>query len=531
MPDAGTLTLDRVLAPPPVPTSLTGVPPASPSGSSRRVLGAAAAIVIAGTVIRFAALSTSIWFDESVTVKDVDGSFGQMLHRVVNHEASPPFYFVCLWTWRHLVGSSGADMRALSALTGSLTIALAFYVAQRRLGQRAGLILAICVAFSPSLFYYSTEMRMYGVLVLLTGIGFEAFLCASEKPTARNLSIWAVVSALALWTQYYAALAVAPEALWLAGQAWKYRPRRRGTFLAVGAVALTVIPLTYLMIYQAHRAFPYGARLLSSPWQQAQLSLHTFPTLGGIFEALVVGPAGPARALVTLVTALVFAVAFGVLRSRRLVSRRQAIRAGVLIVPAFLIVEAVIYAEIALSGRYVLPLWLPVGLGAAYALASIGRLGLGLTAVLLCAWIATIAISCLVPKFAPRDDTLGAARSLGVATTDRLIAINQPWDALAFEEYRPMTSAEAHAVVRVRELDVIAMPQPPPSEHQRPSSIGAGVPNGLHLAQVVKGSTFLVERFVAATPVSIRIDGRGLAFNASGWRFFNEPAGGRMGGL
>ena len=530
MADAGTITLDRVLAPAPP----SGVRPVSPSRSSRGVLGAAAAIVIAGSVIRFAALSTSIWFDESVSVQNVTSSFWQMLQRVVDHEASPPFYFACLWVWRHLVGSSGADWRALSALAGSLTIALAFYVAQRRLGQRAGLILAACVAFSPSLFYYSTEMRMYGVLVLLTGIGFEAFLCACEKPTARNLSVWAVVSALALWTQYYAALAVAPEALWLAAQAWKYRPRRRGTSLTIFAVALTAIPLTDLMIYQSHRAFPYGTRLLSSPWQHTELSLHTFPTLGGIFEALVVGPAGPARALLTFVTALVTAVAFGVLLSRRLVSRRQAIRAGVLIIPAFLVVEAVIHAHIAISGRYVLPLWLPVGLGAAYALASIGRLGLGLTAVLLCAWIAAIAISCLVPKFAARDDTLGAARSLGVASTDRLIAINQPWDVVAFEEYRPMTTAEAHAVVRVRELDVIAMPpagEPPPSEQQRPSAIGAGIPNGMHLAQVVKGSTFLVERFVSPRPVSIRIDEHSPAFIASVWRFFNEPAGGRMGAL
>jgi hypothetical protein len=275
MADAGTLTLDRVLEPATAPAALTGPPPVAASGSSRWVVGAAALIVMAGAAIRFAALSTSIWFDESVTVKDVNGSFGQMLHRVVNHEASPPFYFVCLWIWRHLVGDTGADLRALSALAGTLTIALAFYVARRRIGPRAGLILAACVAVSPVLVYYSTEMRMYGVLVLITGVGFEAFLCASKSPNRRNLSVWATVSLLALWTQYYAVLAVAPQAAWLITLAWKHRSRSRCTLIAVGALALPALPLVYLLPYQAHRAFPYGSQLLSSAWQRGVLSLHS----------------------------------------------------------------------------------------------------------------------------------------------------------------------------------------------------------------------------------------------------------------
>jgi hypothetical protein len=57
------------------------------------------------------------------------------------------------------------------------------------------------------------------------------------------------------------------------------------------------------------------------------------------------------------------------------------------------------------------------------------------------------------------------------------------------------------------------------------------LPKGLALAQVIRDPTFLVERFVASTPVSIRVDGRGSAFQSSYWRFLDEPAGGRMGDL
>jgi hypothetical protein len=122
-----------------------------------------------------------------------------------------------------------------------------------------------------------------------------------------------------------------------------------------------------------------------------------------------------------------------------------------------------------------------------------------------------------------------------VAARDRLIAISQPWDVLPFEEYRPSAAPETQRVVRVRELDVVAMPvagEPPPGEHERPSSTGLGpLPAGLRLVQVIRGTTFLVERFVASTPVAIRVDGHGQPFTGHYWRFLNEPAGGRMGDL
>jgi hypothetical protein len=534
MADADTLTVDRI------PATITAAPPATstPSSPSRVVLGAAALIVVIGGAIRFAALSTSIWFDEAVTVRDVSGSFGQMLHKVVNHEASPPFYFICLWLWRHVVGGTGGDLRALSAVAGTMAIALAFYVARPRIGQRAALVLAICVAVSPALVYYSTQMRMYALLVLITGVGFAAFLHASQSPNAKYLAIWATASILALWTQYYAALAVVPEAALLLVGAWRHRAHSRGALVAVGGVVVSGLPLIYLMAYQARHAWAYGAPLISSVWHKVPLNIHdTGSTFGTLAEDVLVGPAGPARALLTVLI-LVIGIAAGVLALRSpQTTRRQLIRAVYLIAPTLLVVEIVVSAHVLVEGRYLLPMWLPVGLAVSYALVSpsAGRLGLALAGVLVCVWVGIGVVSAGVPKFRAQDDTLGAARSLGVAATDRLIAINEPWDVVPLEAYRPHLSADTRAVVRVRELDVVAMPvgaEPSPAEHPRPSSLGAGgLPRGLRLAQVIRGSTFLVERFVATTRVAVRVDGRGTAFTARSWRFLNEPAGSGMGGL
>jgi Dolichyl-phosphate-mannose-protein mannosyltransferase len=540
--DTGALTLDPAPAamaeapPAALADPVSAAPPAASSRSSRAVLAAAALIIVAGGAIRFAALSTSIWFDESVSVRDVSGSFSQMLHKVINHEASPPFYFICLWIWRQLVGSTAVDLRTLSAVAGTLTIALAFYVARRRIGQRAALVLAVCVAVSPVLVYYSTEMRMYGLLVLITGVGFEAFLRCTKSPNARNLSVWAIASLLAVWTQYYAALVVAPEAALLIVIAWQARPRSRGAIVAVGSVALGASPLVYLIGYQARHAWAYGEPLVSSVWQRIPLSINYPSNFRTVAQEAVIGPGGPAKGLLTALIVLIGIVAI-VLLLRDPQTKGQRIRAFYLIAPALLAVVILTSLEILVEGRYLLPLWLPVGLGVSYALASAsaGWLGLGLAGVLVCIWIGVGVVSLSVPKFGARDDTLGAARSLGLATTDRLLAINEAWDVLPLEEYRPATSADTRAVVRTRELDVVAMPlgaEPFASEHERPSSLGVGrLPSGLRLAQVIRGSTYLIERFVASRPVSIRVDGHGSAFAANYWRFLNEPAGGLAGSL
>ena len=339
---------------------------------------------------------------------------------------------------------------------------------------------------------------------------------------------------LALWTHYYAALAVGPQAIWLIGLAYRDRSRARGTAGAVGAITLTGLPLIPLLVYEVHEAWPYAARVLSSPWHRTVLSIHdSSSTFSSLAQDVTDGPGGPARSLLTAMVVLVgLGLALYLLRRPERV-QRQLPRGLWLSVPPLLVVALAVHSHILFEGRYLLALWLPVGLAASWALASIGRAGIAITAIVVCAWIAAGVVSFAVPRFAPRDDTQGAARSLGTARADRLIALSQSWDGLAFQEYRPHATADTQRVVRVRELDVVAMPvagEPPPGEHPRPTSLGAGtLPAGFRLTQVIRGSTYLIERFVAPNPVSVRVDGQGTAFRSSNWRFFTEPAGARMG--
>ena len=61
----------------------------------------------------------------------------------------------------------------------------------------------VLLASAPFAVYYSTEARMYGLVILLTACGFLALSRALEAPRPGNLIAVAVVTAALLYTQYW----------------------------------------------------------------------------------------------------------------------------------------------------------------------------------------------------------------------------------------------------------------------------------------------------------------------------------------
>jgi hypothetical protein len=214
--------------------------------------------------------------------------------------------------------------------------------------------------------------------------------------------------------------------------------------------------------------------------------------------------------------------------------RRGAELALLLVVPGALAALVFLVFQIPLQGRYLLPLALPAliavscGLGSARA----GRIGVMATASLCALWLAIGIVSATVPRLGSREDSRGAARTLGVAAANRLVAIDQTWDALPIQLYRPRASVYGRALARVTELDVVAMPNngfPSGSYHDRPAPPKlAGLPAGMVLRQVLRGSTYVVERYTARSPITLDIAPSGGIFTAR-WRFLFEPAGARAG--
>lgn len=201
-------------------------------------------LTLLGAALRFATLDLqSFDFDEAITVGRVlGGSFGHMLDVIPASESTPPLYYALAWVWTQLFGLGEVGARSLSALFGTALVPVAYGAARELGGRRAGLVAAALVAVNPQLIFYSQEARAYSLLALLATLSFWAFAVARRDSGARSLVLWALASAAALLTHYFAAFLVIPEAVWLLAVR---RPRLPAALasLAVAAVGCALVPL------------------------------------------------------------------------------------------------------------------------------------------------------------------------------------------------------------------------------------------------------------------------------------------------
>ena len=202
---------------------------------------ALAAITGLAAVLRFATLSSqSYWLDESQAVHELHLSFGAMLSAWSRYEWNPPLYLLVAWPWAKLFGTGEFALRSLSALLGIGLIPLIYLCGRELVSRPAGLVTAAFAAVNPFMIWYSQEAREYMLLVVLCAGSLLFFARAWRTGGRRDLIWWAVLSILALLTQYYAGFLVAPE-----GLALVYRHRSRITALALavlGVVELALIP-------------------------------------------------------------------------------------------------------------------------------------------------------------------------------------------------------------------------------------------------------------------------------------------------
>src|SRR4051812_46084431 len=387
-----------------------------------RHLTALLALIVLGAGLRFATLDLqSFWYDEAVTVGLVRMDLPGMLSAIYHHESTPPLYYVLAWAWSKLFGSGEVGLRSLSALFGTASIPV-FYAAARELVSRpVGLAVAALAAFNPLLVWYSQEARAYALLALLTGLSLLFFARAARWVDGRSIALWALFSALALITHYFALFVVVPEAAWLV-----WRRRRREVALGVGAVAAMAVALLPLALHQQSvdlasfiRGEPIGYRLARAPKQ----FLVGFDT--PLEVAAAVGAGGVA--LPGLVAAAVR------LRDRLGVRLAGGLAIAGIAIPFLLALVGVDYFET----RNLLPVWLPFMVAvAAGLLAGARRWGVAAVAVLaVLGAIAAISID-VTPNWR-RDDWRGAARTLGQSSELRAVVVTPGNGQVPLELYRP----------------------------------------------------------------------------------------------
>ncbi|HUY63902.1 MAG TPA: glycosyltransferase family 39 protein [Acidimicrobiales bacterium] len=253
-------------------------------------VAAVAAVVMAGVVLRFWARS-DLWLDEALTV-DIARLPLARLHGALRQDGAPPLYYVLLHFWMGAFGSTDLAVRALSGFMGVATLPVA-WAGGRRLGGRPVAVAAVVLlASSPFAVRYSTENRMYALVVLLVAAGAVGLARALERPSTWRLVLVGLMTALLLYSHYWSLYLVATVAVGLAWPAWRgaeaHRRAARRALVAVALGVLTFTPWVPTFVFQArHTGTPWAAPADFAAMVNAVTSFAGGPTSQGRALALV----------------------------------------------------------------------------------------------------------------------------------------------------------------------------------------------------------------------------------------------------
>jgi hypothetical protein len=400
-------------------------------------------LLLLGAILRFATLDLQSYrYDEAVTVgRILHPSLFDTLAAVRRSESTPPLYYVVAWLWSRPFGSGEVAMRSLSALAGTASIAVVYLSAVALpLPRRAGLVAAAIAAVSPVLVWFSQDARAYALVFLLTALSFLFFARARRSGASGALGWWAATSVAALFTHYFAAFVVAPEAaLLLMSHFYSHSgekcdieavvKRRRRVLVAIGVVVVggaSLLPVALHQVGNAHAGWipkqPVTQRL-----ERAGAKL-VGEDNGDEHGARQPGPIPLGVPALLALAALALLLWRGDAQERRGGVIAAAVGLTGVAIPFLLGVFGADY----LDGRNLIPVFVPliVLLAAGFGVRRAGWIGIALAAAFcFCALVFTVEIDRL-PRL-QREDLRNAAQQIeplrpGTAVVTVRYSANQP---------------------------------------------------------------------------------------------------------
>lgn len=167
-----------------------------------------AIILIGCAFILLPCFHTSIWFDESYSIKMATHSFAE-IWSVGSYDVHPILYYMLLKIVGMLTNGSIIAYRIFSAIPLIILSILGITHIRKDFGEKVGILFSFLILFMPVTLVYSSEIRMYTwsmLFVTLTAIyGYRVYKSGVSR---KNWILFSIFSLMSAYTHYYALVTV-----------------------------------------------------------------------------------------------------------------------------------------------------------------------------------------------------------------------------------------------------------------------------------------------------------------------------------
>jgi mannosyltransferase len=222
-----------------------------------------ACILLLAGALRFYGLGDeSLWLDEALSWQQSSLPLGELLASIAV-DVHPPLYALLLHACIALFGDGEWALRLLSAVCGTLSVALIWAVARRVTNERAALVAALLCAISLFAIRYSQEARMYALLNFLALLSMLMLLRMDDNrdpnsQSAARQAAYLAATVLMMYSHVYALFVLIAQNIYMFVRylpGWKARPALaiKSWFGLQAMLALFFAPWLYVLLKQIGR--------------------------------------------------------------------------------------------------------------------------------------------------------------------------------------------------------------------------------------------------------------------------------------
>jgi hypothetical protein len=261
-----------------------------PTGSDRVVCIVLVGFVLAVMVTFWApTLIHGLMTDELLSVWVSSNGLGDAVSRAQAYQGNSPLYFVLLWAWRAVAGSSELALRLPSVLC---LVGAAWHLAKMAAeldGRRwlPGLVAVLVLVTDPEATLAATTARPYALLLLAVVLSTRALLHFLHGGTWRAGLVWVLAAATALLMSPFASLALVAHVTVMVDAARGRRITPAGSPIPQVERSIWLRRLPALGALGAIAVLPLGPQVVALAGRRDEIVTAAVPDVAVLVTALI----------------------------------------------------------------------------------------------------------------------------------------------------------------------------------------------------------------------------------------------------